>query len=126
MSYNKIEYTRPVVALHILTVERMIAASNENLGDAMEGRSKDNGFDRDLDNYKDVEIPVDHYNPWEDWKRLFYMQFCYIVWVNFKMMYAMEKKSISTNDYYQQTIADGKGSVKSIASWLVNYIDSQH
>lgn len=66
MSYNKKEYTRPVVALHILTVERMIAASNEDLGDAMEGRSKDNGFDRDLDNYKDVEIPVDHYNPWED------------------------------------------------------------
>ena len=28
----------------------------------------------------------------------------------------MEKKSVSTNDYYQQTIADGKGSVKSIAS----------
>ena len=38
----------------------------------------------------------------------------------------MEKKSISTNDYYQQTIADGKGPVKSLASWLVNYIDSQH
>lgn len=28
--------------------------------------SKGNDFDRDLDNYKDVEIPVDNYNPWED------------------------------------------------------------
>ena len=38
----------------------------------------------------------------------------------------MEKKSVSTNDYYQQTIAYGKGSVKSIASWLINYLESQH
>ena len=35
-------------------------------GNCTDGLSKGNDFDRDLDNYKDVEIPVDHYNPWED------------------------------------------------------------
>ena len=35
-------------------------------GNCTDGLSKGDFFDRDLDNYKDVEIPVDHYNPWED------------------------------------------------------------
>ena len=122
---EKNKYIAPDAEVLYFNQESPLLAYSED-GNCTDGLSKGDVFDRDLDNYKDVEIPVDHYNPWEDWKRLFYMQFCYIVWVNFKMMYAMEKKSVSTNDYYQQTIADGKGSVKSIASWLINYLESQH
>ena len=45
--------------------ESLLLTDSED-GPCDSGLSKGDVFDRDLDNYKDVEIPVDHYNPWED------------------------------------------------------------
>ena len=67
---NMKEYIKPLtnIVSYIEEIHILGASTDEghqigNEGDAM---SKDNVFDRDLDNYKDVEIPVEHYNPWED------------------------------------------------------------
>ena len=67
---NMKEYIKPLtnIVSYIEEIHILGASTDEgnqigNEGDAM---SKGDVFDRDLDNYKDVEIPVDHYNPWED------------------------------------------------------------
>lgn len=67
---NMKEYIKPLTnivsyieEIHILGASTEEGQQIENDGDVM---SKGDAFDRDLDNYKDVEIPVDHYNPWED------------------------------------------------------------
>ena len=58
-------YIAPDAEVLYFNQESLLLTDSED-GPCTDGLSKGDAFDRDLDNYKDVEIPVDHYNPWED------------------------------------------------------------
>lgn len=67
---NMKEYIKPLTNIVSYIEEiHILSASNDEpyeIGNEDDAMSKGDVFGRDLDNYKDVEIPVDHYNPWED------------------------------------------------------------
>ena len=67
---NMKEYIKPLtnIVSYIEEIHILGASKDEGyqIGNEEDAMSKGDVFDRDLDNYKDVEIPVDHYNPWED------------------------------------------------------------
>ena len=62
---EKNKYIAPDAEVLYFNQELLLLTDSED-GNSDSQLSKGNDFDRDLDNYKDVEIPVDHYNPWED------------------------------------------------------------
>ena len=62
---EKNKYIAPDAQVLYFNQESPLLAYSED-GNCTTTLSKGDFFDRDLDNYKDVEIPVDHYNPWED------------------------------------------------------------
>ena len=62
---EKNKYIAPDAEVLYFNQELLLLTDSED-GNSDSHLSKGDVFDRDLDNYKDVEIPVDHYNPWED------------------------------------------------------------
>ena len=67
---NMKEYIKPLtnIVSYIEEIHILGASTDEGyqIGKEEDVMSKGDVFGRDIDNYKDVEIPVDHYNPWED------------------------------------------------------------
>ncbi|MGN0226427.1 MAG: hypothetical protein ACI4A7_10180 [Prevotella sp.] len=64
------EYIKPLtnIVSYIEEIHILGASTDEGhqIGSEGDVMSKENDFTRELDNYKDIEIPISNYNPWED------------------------------------------------------------